>query len=290
MNNIMIRKLFYFNRALALFIVLGGLLAFTTRPLQAQTQLGVMGGVSLYSGDLSPKEFGVYLAEVRPAFGVFARFNLGRVGALRLGVNGGSVEGDDARHGREDRGLAFRSNITEFSLVGELNLFKIGTARNRGLVPYLFGGVAVFRFNPEAPFDGDYIELQPLGTEGQGLPNYEDPYRLTQLAVPMGIGVKILLNKQVTLGLEFGGRMLFTDYLDDVSNAEVNYFDVLEGNGELAARLSQPTVEDPTDDTSYRRGGQYNDWYYIGGVSLAFQIGGHNRGVQSGKGIGCPTF
>lgn len=290
MNSIMTRKLLFLIRPLSLSLLLTGLLGLSAQGLQAQTQLGIMGGVSLYSGDLSPQEFGVYFEEVRPAFGVFARFDLGRAAALRVGVNGASVEGDDARHGREDRGLAFRSRITEFSLVGELNLFKIGAARNRGLVPYLFGGVAVFRFNPEAPFDGDYIELQPLGTEGQGLPNYEDPYRLTQFAVPMGVGVKVLLSDQLTLGLEFGGRMLFTDYLDDVSNTEVNYFDVLEGNGELAARLSRPTVEDPTADTSYRRGGQYNDWYYVGGVSLAFRIGGHNRGVQSGRGIGCPTF
>lgn len=258
--------------------------------LTSQTHIGVMGGVALYSGDLSPTEFGVYFEEVQPAFGVFTRIELGKAGALRLGVTGGSVEGDDARHGREDRGLSFRSRITEFSLVGELNLFKIGAAANRGLVPYVFGGGAVFRFNPETLFDGDYIELQPLGTEGQGLPNYEDAYRLTQFAVPLGVGVKILLNEQLTLGLEFGGRMLFTDYLDDVSSREVNYFDVLEGNGELAARLSRPNLQDPTAETSYRRGGQYNDWYYIGGVSLAFRIGGDNRGVQSGRGMGCPTF
>ena len=173
MNSIMTRKLSYLIQPLFFSVLLTGLLSFAALSLEAQTQLGVMGGVSLYSGDLSPKEFGVYFEEVRPAFGVFARFELGRAAALRVGVNGASVEGDDARYGREDRGLAFRSRITEFSLVGELNLFKIGAARNRGLVPYLFGGVAVFRFNPEAPFDGDYIELQPLGTEGQGLPNYE---------------------------------------------------------------------------------------------------------------------
>lgn len=289
MNNIMIhcrsKLLFLFPALLSVCFLLA-----VTQRTNAQTQLGVMGGVALYSGDLSPKEFGVYLEEVRPAFGIFTRIQLGRAGALRLGVSGGSIEGDDARHGREDRGLAFRSRITEFSLIGELDLFKIGAARNRGLVPYLFGGGALFRFNPEAPFDGDYIELQPLGTEGQGLPNYEDPYRLTQFAIPMGVGVKILLSDQLTLSLEFGGRMLFTDYLDDVGNTEVNYFEVLEGNGELAARLSQPVIEDPTADTSYRRGGQYNDWYYIGGVSLAFRIGGNNWGVQSGKGIGCPTF
>mgnify|MGYP006287609931 FL=1 len=284
MNDIMLNTEIDFKdtaRFVLFFWILSAPMFFASKA-KAQTQVGVMGGVALYSGDLSPKEFGVYFKEVQPAYGVFARFSSSRFGALRLGVSRGTLTGDDSKHNREDRGLAFRTRVTEFSLLGELNLFRIGTARNRGVVPYLLGGIAVFQFNPEAPFDGDYIELQPLGTEGQGLPNYDDPYRLTQLAIPLGAGVNIKVNEKLTIGLEFGGRLLFTDYLDDVTNTEVSYFDVLEGNGELAARLSRPTVEDPTEETAYRRGGEYNDWYYIGGVSLAFTIGGKNRGGQSG--------
>lgn len=260
--------------------------------VNAQTAVGVMGGVSLYSGDLSPKEFGVYVEEVRPAFGAFARIEIGRTFALRPSLSIGQVAGDDANHGREDRGLRFRSRITELALIGELNLFKIGAARNRGIVPYLFGGGAVFFFNPETEFDGDYIELQPLGTEGQGLPNYPAPYQLTQVAVPLGVGVKFMLNENITIGVEFGGRKLFTDYLDDVSDTAVNYFDVLENNGELAAQLSNPTLEEPEENMTYRRGGGLNDWYYIGGLSFAFRLNG-SRGQgsrRSGRNIGCPTF
>ncbi len=264
--------------------------SFAPKAAKAQTELGIMGGASIYSGDLSPQEFGLYFENVRPAFGAFARFNIGRAFALRPGISIGQVAGDDANHGRDDRGLSFRSRITEFSLVGELNLFKIGAARNRGVMPYLFGGAAVFRFNPEAQFDGDYIELQPLGTEGQGLPNYLAPYRLTQIALPMGIGVKFLLNENLTIGLEFGGRKLFTDFLDDVSNTEVNYFEVLEGNGEIAAQMSNPTFQEEDGSPDYSRGGQFNDWYYIGGISFAFRLQGGGGGRNSGRNIGCPTF
>lgn len=131
----------------------------------------------------------------------------------------------------------------------------------------------------------------PSAPKGKGLPGYDEPYKLTQLAIPLGIGLKILLNSNLTLGLEFGGRKLFTDYLDDISNTEVNYFDVLEGNGELAARLSNPNLVDPSpDNATYRRGGDYKDWYYIGGVSLSFRLQGSGRGMGSGRGIGCPTF
>jgi hypothetical protein len=258
--------------------------------VKAQTAVGLMGGVSLYSGDLSPKEFGVYFEEIGPAFGAFARIEIGKAFALRPSVNIGRVAGDDANAGREDRGLSFRSRITELALIGELNLFKIGASRNKGVVPYLFGGGAVFFFNPETAFDGDYIELQPLGTEGQGLPNYPAPYKLTQVAVPLGVGIKFMLNENITIGVEFGGRKLFTDYLDDVSGTEVSYFDVLENNGELAAQLSNPTLKEPEEDTSYRRGGELNDWYYIGGLSFAFRLNGSRGRVRDGRNIGCPTF
>ncbi|MCB0585300.1 MAG: outer membrane beta-barrel protein [Phaeodactylibacter sp.] len=261
------------------------------RAIGQGTELGIMGGTSLYSGDLSPKEFGLYFEDVSPAFGVFGRFNVNSTFALRLGVSIGKVSANDNNHDRQDRGLNFRSNITEFALTGELNIFKLGSYQDRGVMPYVFGGVAVFNFSPEASFDGDYIELQPLGTEGQGLPGYEAPYKLTEFAIPVGLGVKFLLNDVITLGVEFGGRKLFTDYLDDVSDAQVNYFDVLEGNGELAAQLSNPTLKDPSPDTAdYRRGGKYNDWYYIGGVTLSFRLQGSGGGFGKGKGIGCPTF
>ncbi len=260
--------------------------------LSAQgAELGIMAGGSLYSGDLSPKEFGLYTEDISPAFGFFGRFNLSSAFALRLGLSLGKVSADDLDHGREDRGLNFRSNITEFALTGELNLFKLGSYQDRGVMPFLFAGVAVYHFNPEAEFDGDYIELQPLGTEGQGLSGYEAPYSLTQFAVPLGLGVKFLLNETITLGLEIGGRKLFTDYLDDVSDTQVNYFDILEGNGELAARLSNPTLKDPSPETAdYRRGGEFNDWYYFGGLTLSFRLQGGGGGFGRGKGIGCPTF
>ena len=279
------------KKLLFFFVFAAALSVFSNLKAQS-TELGILAGVSLYSGDLSPTEFGVYMDEVSPAFGVFSRFNIGQAFALRLGLSLGKVSGNDARHGREDRGLNFRSNITEFALTGELNLFKLGSYQDRGVMPYLFGGVAVFHFNPEASFDGDYIELQPLGTEGQGLPGYEAPYQLTQLALPAGLGIKFLLNETITLGLEFGGRKLFTDYLDDVSSAQVNYFDVLEGNGELAARLSNPTLKDPSpDNADYRRGGDFKDWYYFGGITLSFRLQGNGGGgFGRGKGIGCPTF
>lgn len=249
-----------------------------------------MGGASLYSGDLSPNNFGLYLDQTHPAFGVFVRRQLGTFFALRGGLSFAKVSGDDSVKGENARGLNFRSNITEGALTAEFYPFHLGNPKRVDIAPYIFGGAAFFRFRPEALFDGNYIELQPLGTEGQGLPGYEAPYSLTQFSVPAGLGLRFTFRQQWSLGLEFGGRKLFTDHLDDVSNATVRYLDVLEGNGTIAAQLSNPAITKPEDgDVSYVRGGKPKDWYYIGGVTLSFRLGGAGGYRRGGKGqMGCP--
>lgn len=267
---------------------------------QAQsTELGLMLGGSLYSGDLSKNEFGVYLDEVNPAGGVFGRFNLNRTLSLRLGASLGRITGQGDTSVTVIR-PGFRSNIVELALTGEISPVTIGSD-NFMVKPYLFGGAAVYHFDPEAQFDGDWIKLQPLGTEGQGLPGYEAPYNLTQLSIPFGGGVKFIINDAWSIGLEFGWRKTFTDHLDDISDKGVNYLDVYDGNGSLAATFSNMLITAPENgDVNYERGGPYEDWYHIGGLTISYFLGGSSGmdgssrsflgGRKRGKAMGCPTF
>lgn len=274
-------------------VMLIGVIFLIRSSLPAQsTEIGLLAGLSVYSGDLSEDEFGLYFENLKPAFGVFTRVNLNKTLAFRLGVSHGQVMEQSELGGSPAYKRNFRSNITEFALTGEVNLFRMGRIGGTQITPYILGGVAVFNYRPETLFDGNWIELQPLGTEGQGLPGYEQPYQLTQVAIPVGVGLKFEFEKW-TLGFELGGRKLFTDHLDDISVAEVRFGDVLEGNGELAATISEPTIDISTGDadTTYSRGGKYKDWYYIGGMTLSFDIGGGGNGRRgSGRNIGCPTF
>lgn len=252
-------------------------------------ELGLMGGLSIYSGDLSPQELGLYFKGLNPAVGVFGRYNANKALALRLGLSFTKLDGDDAVTGIPERSLNFRTKLVEVALTGEWNFLMLGDPKKFHLSPYLFAGVGIYHFNPEGRYDGGWIELQPLGTEGQGLPGYEAPYKLTQFSVPFGMGIKFFLNRTITLGLEFGPRKLFTDYLDDISHATVNYFDILEGNGTLAAIMSNPTLKEPNpDNVDYFRGGKYLDWYYLGGLTISVKLDNSDR--LSGRGIGCPTF
>lgn len=254
-------------------------------------------GTSLYSGDLAPAEFGVYFETLNPSAGMFLRMNVGRAFAGRLGLNYARVSGDDELGPHPDRGLSFRSDIIELALTGELDLFRIGYPDVVQVEPYLFGGVAAYRFNPQTQFEGQWVSLQPLGTEGQGLEGYEEPYNLIQLAIPMGGGIKIHFNTVWTLGFEFGGRFLSTDYLDDVSDVDVNYNELLAGNGPLAAQLSNPSIENAGgEEVVYRRGSEFDDWYYIGSVTLSYHFGNVGGGYgrlprqRRGRTLGCPTF
>jgi hypothetical protein len=259
-----------------------------TVSVSAQVQLGLIGGIAVYSGDLSPKELGLYFDDMKPMFGVFGRIKVTDFANVRLGITRAQVYSDDKRIGLEASALHFRSDITEFSLITEIAPVKLGSYRAKIVTaPYLFAGFAAYQFNPQALFDNNWIDLQPIGTEGQGLPDYAKAYSLNQIAIPAGIGIKWIFNKSVTIGLEFGIRKLFNDYLDDISGANINYLDILNGKGPLAAELSNPDIKEPAD-ISYRRGGDKMDSYSIGGIHVAFML--QPTAGRSGRGMGCPTF
>ncbi len=261
-------------------------------------EAGIMVGASTYQGDLAPSSLWSSIGETHPAFGVFARYNINRWGAVKLGVNFGTLSGDDSvskNEWRKTRNLDFRSNLLEFSLTGEFNILGYQPYNlEKVFSPYLFGGIAVYKFNPKTKFDGEWIELQPLGTEGQGLSQYPErtPYKLTQFSIPLGIGAKYAINDTWNIGIEIGARKTFTDYLDDVSTTYISDTEMLEGNGELAASLANRTGE-PVLTGQGRGDAGDDDWYIIGGVTLSINFLDNGlvgfRGRNSKK-SGCPTF
>ncbi len=84
---------------------------------------------------------------------------------------------------------------------------------------YFFAGVGGFYFDPRAQFNNTWVQLQPLGTEGQGLPGGAEEYKNIQLCIPMGVGLRRAFTKQWSGGLELQYTKTFTDYIDDVSTS-----------------------------------------------------------------------
>lgn len=259
-----------------LFILTGALL-----PLFAQSQMweiGVMLGASNYSGDLAPTP--IVLNETHPAFGGFVRYNIKRDWTLKGNAYYGTISGSDKNATTEKskiRNLSFKSNVLEIGANIEWNItgYEVGS-RNNKFSPYVFTGLAIFKFDPEA-YDSstkEWVRLQPLGTEGQGTTNYNDreKYGITQVSIPLGVGLKYNFKGNWTLGFELGTRKTFTDYLDDVSSTYVEP-DVLrsQGAGELAVRMANRSGK-KFDSTTERGNATNKDWYMFTGLTLSYTL------------------
>lgn len=237
--------------------------------------IGLSFGAFTYNGDLSPASPIDMIQQMRPSIGVFGRTSFSQKTSARLAINFGSVAADDSRGPYPERQLNFRTNITELTLTGEWHALRIRHTESSFTMPYLFAGIGVYNFNPKAELDnGDLVRLQPLGTEGQGLAGYDSKYSLIQLNIPVGAGIRFILSDRWTICLEVSGRVLQTDYLDDVSATRVNYQDVFEGNGPLAAQLSNPGLNSAEPiSVEYRRGSPFKDWYYQGAMLISYNFG-----------------
>lgn len=232
------------------------------------------------------------------AGGLICRYNYGPYLTFKGTAIYGKIEGSDKNFAsdayRGRRNLSFKSDIVEFSVQGEWNIRGYEqTKASYGWSPYLFAGVSVFRFNPKAQFnyqsymmdaslqaqDGDWIELQPLGTEGQETTKFNDKrrYSLTQLSVPVGLGAKWQLDDYWAFGFEFGVRKTFTDYLDDVSSIYVDNIIVGGASGPMAVALKDRSMEvgqTPFENGDVRGNSATKDWYVIGGLTLTYRIHG----------------
>ena len=224
------------------------------------TSVGVNINAMSYFGDLAPLDnmASTDISLTRPGFGLFASRRLGPRFTVRASFNWGRLKGDDFESAepadqsgrfRYVRNLQFRNDIKELSAVGIFDFVEnLATFRSRkGIVPYLFAGIAVFHHNPRAmvpdsdvnngntpfPNAGEWVELEPLSTEGAS-------YKKIQFAIPFGVGLRFKLDERWDLAFEVGYRYLFTDYLDDVSG---DYVDLGSLSSNLARALSDRSRE-----------------------------------------------
>ncbi len=263
-------------RYIFILIIIGVLpLSAHSQRFKRQFEFGFMGGGSYYIGDLNPTK---HFIHAKPAFGLIVRYNMTRRWNWRFNATYGSVVGADAKSDdpyQLNRNLSFSSRIFEFAVGVEIDLVKyaINDMKNP-ITPYFFYQVAYFRMNPQANFIGGLLDLQPLGTEGQGSSlSTKGSYKLSQLSIPLGIGVKFNLRRGVAMSLEYGVRKTFTDYLDDVSGNYVDS-DLLRAlNGPLAAEFADPSLSgNGSSPAGFNRGNPATkDWYMIFGAMITFK-------------------
>jgi len=250
--------------------------------------LSIFTGLINYQGDLNPNSFTIGHSNF--AGGIVLRKPLSRRFSARAGISIGEIEAAD-RYNRDylkPRNLSFFTTIKEAYTALEFNFLDINKTR---FTPYVYGGIAVFHFNPWT-YDrsGQKVYLNPLSTEGQGIADFpsQKPYHLTQFSLPFGIGIKYSLNDNINIGFEFSQRKTFTDYLDDVSSFYVDKDVLLEARGPVAVELAY-RGDELTGTNDYPAHGEQRgtasemDWYYFAGVNIEIKLSAVADLVNGGR-------
>lgn len=270
-----------------LFALLAFLVAFAlgsqAQSFLSRSELGISGGGMNYIGDLNNQSaFG----KVNLAGELFLRYTISDRWDLRISGAYGHLQGGNP-DAIKRRNLSFKSYLWEGQLRVEFNFvpFSLG---GKGLktTPFIFGGLGFFFFNPKAQYkdpatgETSWVELQPLGTEGQGSLEYPDrkPYQRAALMMPFGIGVKAQLGAHASLTAEYGFRKTWTDYIDDVSMTYVGA-DVLRStnsNADVAIALADRSGEvEPgySNAAGIKRGDQsLKDWYAYFNIAISLDM------------------
>ncbi|MFI5164483.1 MAG: DUF6089 family protein [Bacteroidia bacterium] len=195
-------------------------------------------GAANYLGEMGGKEktrrnfiADLKLSQTRTDFAGFVRYKVRPDVYLKACLSSNTIAGADSlskNPARVGRNLSFKNNILEASITGQYVFYDIAdlgrTYRYRNdFKAYIFTGVAGGYSNPKAKYDGSWVALSPLHTEGEGLtPDAPKPYSHYILAIPAGAGFFFTFSKKFRVGWEFNWRTSFTDYLDDVSSKYVN--------------------------------------------------------------------
>lgn len=231
-------------------------------------------GSSNYSGDLSEKLYET--KHTHFAWGVGLLFELNAHMLIRGDFSYGRISASDADGTKNKaRNLSFTSTISEFSIGYEYVVFDLYEYK---LSPYVFAGLAAFRFAPYAKdINGNQLGLYELSTEGQGFYDKRKKYKLTQFVIPYGGGVQWAVRDNVRVGFVLGIRQTFTDYLDDVSKTYVDKNLLITNRGSNAANYAYRGDEldngKPYPPGGTPRGNPKNkDWYYFSGLTLRVRI------------------
>jgi hypothetical protein len=254
--------------------------------------LGELGGTS-GTGKTFLKDNNIPLT--KKAFGEFITINPKEWIGFRIGATHTTIEGNDALLQNKSntggaeltrlyRNLSFKSKITEvFGAIEIIPTEILECFKGRRIRPEFFAGIGIVKFNPKTLLNGEWIELRPLHTEGQGFSQYptRKEYGKTAITYPVGFGFKYYMSSNLLIGVDVIYRFTNTDYLDDVST---NYIDpaafdanLSPANALLARQLNNRNIAPANLAASYTIGSQrgdprQNDGFYTFAAKIGWRI------------------
>lgn len=251
--------------------------------LQAQNELSFSAGTGLvyYLGELNENPVLTNPSFLRPSANIGLCYKAAPFFNINLQFMAGSLYADDKyaqKASNYNRNLHFKTAIEEFSITAVFRALN-----TKKVVPYLFVGGGIFWFNPKALNGNDWIELHPLGTEGQFINNgdYPKPYSLVQPVIPVGIGLEIKASDNVGFKFEATFHKTFTDYIDDVSTFYPDSTNLAKtANGSVATTMSYRGNELFPSSGYLRGNSKYKDSY----LNITFSILIYLRGSKESSG------
>jgi hypothetical protein len=253
---------------------------------------GDLGGRNQIGKDFSMRDIDFPTSSIGGLVGYRYRFH--PFFATSTTLNIGMLRGSDTETAeiiRNSRNLHFRSMYFELQQRIEFVILaneKFGSRssnrngfKNRNEQLYLFTGVGVSYFNPQAQYNGEWVDLDPLNTEGQGLEGGAEETLPVTATIPFGIGFKMGIGKVWRIGVEASYVKTFSDYIDDVSGV---YYDPTKLASPEAQLLSNPA----NNNTSWfapgqQRGDANNDAYYTFNLVVSRNLTYKYRGGSRGK-------
>lgn len=265
--------------------LVGVFLYLVSTSLSAQyIEVGAVLGVATYQGDINPSHHRLSFEGAQVAKGISVGYFFNSTFGLKARFVDSFLKADDKGSlalDRVNRNLHFRTDLKELSISAEVELLNlIPWFKRRSLRPYISMGVAKFWFNPQAKQNGVWHDLQPLGTEGQGLPESDtELYSRSQLSLPVGGGVRYHINPNTVVSFEVIPRITFTDYIDDVSTTYPDFELLRSYRGDLAADIAYKGddivnyVTTNADINGTARGNpRENDWYITSTITFSCRL------------------
>lgn len=184
-----------------LLLVLGFSVCLTDAVWAQRSEVGFGLGTFNYTGDLV-RTYDFSFS--RPAGTVFYRSNLSKVVSFRAGITAGFLGASDRKPidaFAQERDASFDIFLFEVSTVMEYHFLNWRDEKFlHRFSPYMFAGLGLFGMSGNDDKPAEYSNVQA--------------------AVPLGVGVKYILNPKWYMALEFGLRKTFFDYLDNVSDED----------------------------------------------------------------------
>ena len=180
-------------------------------------EIGLQVGTSSMGGELIQNDL-IFLNQPSFSAGLTVRRRLGGLFALRAHLLYGGLEGDDTKSddaAQQQRGFKASTSIFEPGLVLEFEPLaqrRVIDGQFRSILsPYVYGGVGYGIWQEQ---NTDFN-----GRNDQAVQNDRANNELNGFVLPYGFGLKLYLSEKSSIGLDFGARIMSSDFLDGISEA-----------------------------------------------------------------------